>query len=137
MSIKLIKTRLDFEKVWLPMPKELILSERNPNYIESFVAGVISPIWHLPYILAANIVLPLIKAIFTTLAYIFLSVFGGIIGRAQGRRVSKLENLPMTDKEIETELDNLLKDTGYIAVKVDTVQKLKLLQEAKENVILH
>lgn len=137
MSIKVIKTRLDFEKVWLPLPKELVLSERNPNYIQSLVVGIVSPIWNLPYILAANIIWPFIKSIFVTVSYLALSIFGGLIGRAQGRRISKIETLPLTDKEIEAELDNMLRDTGYIAVKVDTVQKLKLLQEAKENVIRH
>lgn len=132
MSIKVIKTRMDVVKTWLPMPSELFLGERNPNYFESLVAGVFSPIFHLPYIAWFNIIYPVIAGLGRALAFISVSVIGGLLGRASGRRMVAIEELKLTDKEMEEQLDMLLKDTGYLAVKMETVRRLQIQEYERE-----
>lgn len=137
MSIKVIKTRMDVVKTWMPMPSQLFLGEQNPNYIESLVAGVFSPIFHLPYILWYNIIYPVLAGICRSIAFISVSIVGGIIGRASGRRTIAIEELKLSDDEMEAQLDFLLKDTGYMAVKMDTVRRLQMQEKDREDRVIH
>ena len=50
-----------FAPTWLPEPRNLRLGERNPNYLKSLAAGVISPFFHLPWIIFYTFLQPLFE----------------------------------------------------------------------------
>lgn len=110
------------ERTAFPTPKQFRV-EKNPSYLASLLAGVFSPILHLPQMVWFNIIWPLAKAIFSTMMFILLCMFAGITGRASGYIVTGLEERPATDEEKEKALGEMLAGTGYKAVKIDAEWK--------------
>lgn len=124
MKIKITKTETKTANVWLPNPRESRFGQTNPNYAQSLVVGVVSPIFHLPYIFGANVLIPFITGTVAMFGFVFTAMAFGIFGRATGERVVSSESVPLTEPEIEKELDMLLRGTGYIAVKTSDIPTL-------------
>jgi len=89
-----------FAPTWLPEPANLRV-QRNPNYLQSLVVGVFSPIFHLPFILFYTFVRPLWDAIVKVVLFFAVSFFAGITGKACGVRLIDVQAEEPTEEEIQ------------------------------------
>jgi hypothetical protein len=105
------------ERTSVPTPLQFRTGP-NPSYLNSLVAGVFSPILHLPQILWFNSLWPFIKSLWTGLSFIFLSVGAGVFGQANGFRTVEVKERELSDEEKQSALDDMLKGTGFIAVNL-------------------
>lgn len=89
-----------FAPTWLPEPAHLRV-QRNPNYLQSLVVGIVSPIFHLPFILFYTFVTPLWDAIKKVVLFFLVSFFAGITGKACGVRLVDVKMEEATEEEIQ------------------------------------
>jgi hypothetical protein len=104
----------------LPTPLQFRVGA-NPSYVDSLIAGVISPILHLPQILWFNSLWPFFKSLYTGVVFICLSVSMGVMGRANGFVTSEVVERDLSEEEKQTALDDMLRGSGYIAVNVNRI----------------
>lgn len=122
MSISFRAYDIKEERTAFPTPKQFRV-EDNPSYLASLLAGVFSPILHLPHMIWFNSLWPLAKSIFGTVSFIVLSMIAGVTGRASGYIVTGMEERTATEEEKERALTEMLSGTGYKAVKIDAEWK--------------
>jgi hypothetical protein len=108
------------ERTNVPTPTQFRMG-RNPSYVDSLIAGVISPIIHLPQILWFNSFWPFIKSLWSGVQFIFLSVGAGVTGQANGFRTVEVKERDLTEEEKQTALDDMLRGSGFIAVNVNRI----------------
>lgn len=122
MSIQFKAYEIKEERTAFPTPKQFRV-EKNPSYLASLLAGVFSPILHLPQIAWFNILWPLAQAIWSSIVFVLLSMFAGVTGRASGYVVTGLEERTATEEEKEKAMQEMLAGSGYKAVKIDAEWK--------------
>jgi hypothetical protein len=105
------------ERTNVPTPPQFRLGP-NPSYLDSLVAGVVSPIIHLPQILWFNSLWPFLKSLWAGVHFIFLSVGAGLAGQANGFRTVEVKERDLSDEEKQTALDDMLRGSGFIAVNL-------------------
>ena len=108
------------ERTNIPTPTQFRLG-RNPSYVDSLIAGVVSPIVHLPQILWFNSFWPFAKSLWSGVHFIFLSVGAGVTGQANGFRTVEVKERELSEEEKQTALDDLLLGTGFIAVNLKRI----------------
>lgn len=116
MTIQFKAYEIKEERTAFPTPKQFRV-EQNPSYLASVLAGVVSPIIHLPHILWFNSLWPFIKSIAGSIAFIGLSMFAGVTGRASGYIVTGMEEREVSQEEKDKAVQEILKGTGYKAVR--------------------
>ena len=104
------------ERTCIPEPSEFRI-EHNPNYLNSFITGVFSPLLHLPQILWFSSLWPFLKSLWNSLSFILLSMSMGVMGRANGFRTVNVVERELSDEEKEAALADMLEGSGYVAVK--------------------
>lgn len=108
------------ERTSVPTPMQF-RTGRNPSYLNSLVAGIFSPILHLPQIFWFNSLWPFLKSLWTGVAFISLSMGAGIAGQANGFRTVEVKERDLTEEEKQTALDDMLRGSGFIAVSVNRI----------------
>jgi len=79
------------ERVWIvDKPHELIVGP-NPNYLNSLTVGVVSPVLNLPFHVFAWLTRPTFHGFVTLGVYPLISIFVGLIGRANGIRLRQVD----------------------------------------------
>jgi hypothetical protein len=124
MSIQFKAYKVTKERTCAPEPNEFQVG-RNPSYLNSLVAGVLSPILHLPQILWLNSFWPLLKSLWRSLTFILLSMSAGFMGQANGFRTTGVKEHLMSDEEKECVLAEMLEGSGYVAVKETSVGRFE------------
>jgi len=74
------------KRIWFPEIKQFYVGP-NPNYLNSLVTGIVTPLLNLPINLLNMVVLPLIQSISRLVVFMLVSVAAGILGRANGFEV--------------------------------------------------
>jgi hypothetical protein len=120
MTIKFHSYDIKEERTWVPSPPEFRVGH-NPNYLQSLVAGVFSPILHLPQIFWFNSIWPFLRSLAGALSFIGVSFIAGIMGRANGVRTVSFVPREATVAEKERALSDLLAGSGYVAVPVNAM----------------
>lgn len=118
MPITLKAMKIEEERTYFPTITQFRVEE-NPCYPCSLITGIVSPILHLPHLLLTQALWPFAKAVFGVFAFVFVSMFAGVMGRASGYRISKMEEVELTREDKETALRDILQGTGYVAVPLD------------------
>lgn len=108
------------ERTNVPTPNQFRVG-RNPSYLDSLVAGVISPIVHLPQILWFGSLWPFIKSLWRGLSFILYSMIAGVAGQANGFRTVDVAERELTDAEKQTALDDMLRGSGFIAISTKSI----------------
>jgi hypothetical protein len=108
------------ERTSVPTPMQF-RTGRNPSYLNSLVAGVFSPILHLPQIFWFNSLWPFIKSLWTGVSFISLSIGAGIAGQANGFRTVEVKERELSEDEKQAALDDMLKGSGFIAVSLKRI----------------
>ncbi len=107
------------ERTMIPTPREFEVGP-NPSYLNSLVTGCFSPILHLPQIIVLGALWPFIKSIANAMAFICLSFYAGITGRANGFRIIGMKERELTNDEKELALRDMMAGSGYKAIPLDT-----------------
>lgn len=108
------------ERTSVPTPPQFRIGP-NPSYLNSLVAGVFSPILHLPQIFWFNSLWPFIKSLWTGFNFLAMSMGAGLAGQANGFRTVEVKERELTEEEKQTALDDMLRGTGFIAVSTKTL----------------
>lgn len=108
------------QRTSVPTPMQFRVG-RNPSYLNSLVAGVFSPILHLPQIFWFNSLWPFIKSLWTGFAFIVMSFCAGVMGNANGFRVINVAERELSDAEKQSALDDMLRGSGFIAVSLSKI----------------
>jgi hypothetical protein len=108
----------------IPEPKQFRIGP-NPNYLDSLMAGVFSPILHLPQILWFGSIWPFIKSLFGGVYFILTSMVMGLLGRANGIRIVEIEPKELTQAEKQKALDEMLAGSGFKAVPLSELYGAK------------
>lgn len=104
--------RYTFAPSWLPEPSNLRIGEKNPSYVKSLAAGVISPFVHLPWIIFYTFLRPLFDALVKTILFFGVSIFAGLCGRAAGVRLVEVQEERPSEEEIAEYIRAIFKDAG-------------------------
>jgi len=109
-----------FAPAWLPEPSNLRIGEKNPSYLKSLAAGVLSPIVHLPWIIFYTFIRPLFDSLLKFVLFFGVSFFAGLTGRASGVRLLEVTEERPSEEEIAEYIKAIFKDAG---VNANTVRK--------------
>lgn len=109
-----------FAPAWLPEPSNLRIGEKNPSYLKSLAAGVLSPIVHLPWIIFYTFIRPLFDSLLKFILFFGVSFFAGLTGRASGVRLLEVTEERPSEEEIAEYIKAIFKDAG---VNANTVRK--------------
>ena len=112
------------ERTAFPEPQQFRIGH-NPNYIESILAGVVSPIIHLPQILWFGSIWPFLRSLVRGLWFIATSMLMGILGRAIGVRIVGLEPKELSMEGKQKALDDMLAGSGFKAVPLSELYGAK------------
>ena len=105
------------ERISVPAPNQFRV-EHNPNYVDSLIAGCLSPIIHLPQILWFGSFWPFLKSLWKGLSFIVYSIMAGLAGQANGFQTVEVKERTLSDEEKQAALDDMLQGTGFVAVKL-------------------
>ena len=119
MAIKFQSIDVKEERTSIPTPRQFRVGH-NPNYLNSLMCGVFSPILHLPQIIWFNSVWPFLKSLVAGLVFIVMSIVAGVLGRANGFVVTEMAEREPTREEKERALNEMLAGSGYRAVPIET-----------------
>lgn len=86
-----LKANLEPTRNWLPDPRRM-MTARNDSYIRSFVAGVFSPLFHLPQMVWGLILRPLIYGIGAVIAVLVINFLAGVVGYCTGFDICVTDN---------------------------------------------
>lgn len=115
MTIQFKAFHVKEERTNIPTPTQFRV-EQNPSYANSLIAGVFSPILHLPQIYLFGCVWPFLRSLFKATSFIFLSMIAGVLGKASGYRVVDVEESSVGEDEKREAIEQMLVGTGYIAI---------------------
>ena len=118
MSLEFRAYEYKEEPTSFPEPQQIRI-EHNPNYLDSILAGVFSPILHLPQILWFGSIWPFIKSLCRGVYFILMSMTMGLLGRARGVRIVGLEPKELTQEEKQKAMDEMLSGSGFKAVPLN------------------
>lgn len=119
------------ERTNVPTPTQFRMG-RNPSYVDSLIAGVVSPIVHLPQILWFNSLWPFAKSLWSGLSFIFLSIGAGVAGHANGFRTVEVKERELTEEEKQGALDDMLRGSGFIAVNLKRIGSPRPMTPAED-----
>lgn len=119
------------ERTNAPTPAQFRVG-RNPNYLDSLIAGVVSPIVHLPQILWFGSFWPFLKSLWRGLSFIIYSMVAGIAGQANGFRTVEVSERPLTEEEKQKALDDMLLGSGFIAVSLKKIGGNRVAETSQE-----
>jgi len=123
-----------FAPTWLPEPRNLRLGERNPNYLKSLAAGVISPFFHLPWIIFYTFLQPLFEALFKTVLFFIVSIWFGITGRAAGVRLVDVQVEQPSEEEVQAYIKSIFEGTGVSPEVFDSTHRKVAEDDTKRSV---
>lgn len=106
------------ERTSCPEPRQFRIGP-NPSYLSSLLAGVVSPILHLPQIVWFNSLWPFAVSVFSGLSFICVSITMGLLGRANGVRIVAIEPKELNMDEKQKALDDMLAGSGFKAVPLN------------------
>lgn len=118
MSINFKSFEIKEEPTNCPTPMQFRVG-RNPSYIDSLLAGVVSPIIHLPQILWFGSFWPFLKSLWRGVSFICFSMAMGFLGRAQGVRIVEATPRELTMEDRQKVLDDMLAGSGFKAVPLN------------------
>lgn len=104
----------------VPTPNQFRVGH-NPNYVDSLIAGCLSPIIHIPQILWFGSCWPFLRSLWRGLSFIAYSFMAGLAGKANGFRTVEIKERTFSDEEKRAALDEMLQGTGFVAVKIGDV----------------
>jgi hypothetical protein len=117
MSIEIRSFELKEKKTNFPTPKQFRV-ENNPSYASSLVTGCFSPLLHLPQILFYGTLWPIATSLSKSFAFIALSMWAGVTGRACGYRTVEYIERKQRQAERQEVLNEMLAGTGFRAVPI-------------------
>lgn len=112
------------QRTAFPEPQQFRIGH-NPNYVESILAGVFSPILHLPQILWFGSIWPFLRSLARGVYFIAVSMLMGVLGRANGVRIVQLEPRELTQEEKQKAMDEMLAGSGFKAVPISELYGAK------------
>jgi hypothetical protein len=102
----------------LPSPGQFRLGP-NPSYADSLIAGVVSPIIHLPQILWFNSLWPFAKSLWSSFSFLCLSIGAGFAGNANGFITTEVIERDLSEGDKQRALDDMLRGSGYQAISLN------------------
>lgn len=120
MTIQFIAYDVEEERTSAPTPNQFRIGH-NPSYVNSLIAGCLSPIIHLPQILWFGSFWPFLQSLWKGLSFIVYSIMAGLAGQANGFRTVEVKERTLSDEEKQAALDDMLQGTGFVAVKLSNL----------------
>lgn len=104
------------ERTWLPtMPETVYASSGTGSYLHSIIAGVLSPVLHLPFHVWKLCLKPFLMGIWAVIAFTCLAILLGLLGRVSGVRREVKEREPTADEK-EMAMRHFMSGSGFVPV---------------------